>query len=78
MWSLIFNPDPQQVLEDYDDRLKAAEQERFARKAARFNLGSYERAAFALGHILINLGQRLQKKYSLLQSPYLTTTEKGM
>jgi len=78
MYSLIFNPDPRQVLEDYNNRLKAAEQERLACQAARFNPGLYERAAFALGRILVNLGQRLQKKYDLLRSPYLTTTEKGM
>lgn len=78
MYSLILNSDPQQVLEDYHDRLKAAEQERFARQAARFNPGLYERAAVAFGCLLVNLGQRLQKKYSLIQSPYLTITEKGM
>ena len=78
MYSLIFNPDPQQVLEEYNDRLKVAEQERLACQAARSNPGLYARAAVAFGCILVNLGQRLQKKYSLLHAPYLTTSEKGM
>ena len=78
MYTLIYNPDHRQFLEDHNNRLKAAEQERLARQAVRFHPGLFERAAVAFGSILVNLGQRLQKKYSLLQSPYLSTTEKGM
>ena len=78
MDGLIYNPDSKQVLEDYNDRLKTADQERRACQAAGFNPGMYERAVVAFGRALVNLGQRLQKKYSLLQSSNMTTTEKGM
>ncbi len=78
MYSLIYNPNHLQVLADHDTRLNAAEKERFARQAARFSPGLYERTAVAFGRLLVNLGQRLQKKYSLLPSPYLTTSEKRM
>ncbi len=73
MYNLIYNPDHRQFLEDHNNRLKAAEQERLARQAARSNQGLYERAAVAFGCILVDLGQRLQKKYSLLRSPTLIT-----
>ena len=73
MYSLIFNPDPYQVLEDYNNLLKAAEQKRLACQVARSNAGLYERAAIALGRILVNIGQRLQKEHGLVRSPYLTS-----
>lgn len=73
MYSLMFNPDSRQVLEDYNNRLKEAEQERLARQAARLNPGLHERVAIAFGRILVNLGQRLQEKHGLLGSPSLTT-----
>jgi hypothetical protein len=78
MYSLIFNPDPRQVLEDYNDRLNAAEQERLARKASRSNTSLYESTAAAFGRILVNLGQRLQRNNGLLRSSYVATTQKGM
>jgi hypothetical protein len=78
MYNLIFNPNPDQVLDDHNNRLKAAEQERLACQAARLHSGLHERAAVALGRMLVNLGQRLQDRYGLFQSPYLTTVEKEM
>ena len=78
MYSLIFNPDPRQVLDDYDKRLKAAEQERFACQATCSNVSPYERFAVVFGRILVNMGQRLQKTHGLLRSPNMTTSQKGM
>ncbi len=78
MYNLIFNPDHQQVLEDHNNRLKAAEHERFVREAAGPQANLYDHAVVAFGRILINLGQRLQKNHSLLRSSYLPTPQKGM
>jgi hypothetical protein len=41
-YSLIYNPDPQQVLDDYKERLKAAEQERFANQVMKAQRGKFD------------------------------------
>jgi hypothetical protein len=75
MYSLIFNPDHQQVLDEHNNLLKASEKERLACQAVRSQAGPYDRAAIALGRTLVNIGQRLQKKHDLLRSPSLTTNK---
>jgi len=41
-YSLIYNPDPKQVLDDYKERLKAAEQERLAIQVMKTHRGKLD------------------------------------
>jgi hypothetical protein len=42
IYSLIYNPDPQQVLDDYKALLKAAEQERLAIQVMKAHRGKFD------------------------------------
>ena len=60
-YSLIYNPDPQPVLDDYKERLKAAEQERLAIQVMKTHHGKFDfsRGLELLRHIFT--GRNAQK-----------------